>query len=63
MFCGTDITTFELVNLRCKPEKAVGLREQYDEVNSSYYMNKKHWNSISTNGEITKKQIASGLTL
>ena len=56
MFCGTDITTFELVNVKCVPEKAIALREQYDEVNPGYYMNKKHWNSITTNGKITKEQ-------
>jgi predicted DNA-binding protein (MmcQ/YjbR family) len=56
MFCATDIVTFELVNLKCEPEKAISLREQYEEVNPGYYMNKKHWNSIKTNGKITKEQ-------
>lgn len=41
MFCATDITTFELVNVKCEPEKAIQLREQYDEMNLGYYMNKK----------------------
>ena len=56
MFCGTDITTFELVNVKCEPEKAIQLREQYNEVIPGYYMNKKYWNSIRTNGKITKEQ-------
>lgn len=38
MFCATDILTFELVNVKCEPEKAIELREQYDEVTPGYYM-------------------------
>jgi predicted DNA-binding protein (MmcQ/YjbR family) len=56
MFCGTDITTFELVNVKCDPEQAVLLREQYAEVIPGYYMNKKYWNSVKTNGQITDNQ-------
>lgn len=56
MFCATDITTFELVNVKCEPEKAIRLREEFDEVIPGYYMNKKHWNSIKTDGKITSKQ-------
>ena len=56
MFCATDINTYEFVNLKCDPDKAIQLREQYDEVIEGYYMNKKHWNSVKTNGKITDKQ-------
>jgi len=56
MFCGTDITTFELVNVKCDPEQAILLREQYAEVIPGYYMNKKYWNSVKTNGHITDNQ-------
>jgi predicted DNA-binding protein (MmcQ/YjbR family) len=62
MFCATDITTFELVNVKCDPEKAVELREQFEEVNPGYYMNKKHWNSINTNGKITTEQFKNWIT-
>jgi predicted DNA-binding protein (MmcQ/YjbR family) len=56
MFCATDITDFELVNVKCDPEKAILLREEFSEVIPGYYMNKKYWNSIKTNGKITDKQ-------
>ncbi|GAA0876054.1 MmcQ/YjbR family DNA-binding protein [Wandonia haliotis] len=56
MFCATDISTFEFVNVKCEPEKAIQLREQYDDVSPGYYMNKKHWNSIKTKGRINKRQ-------
>ncbi|PKB42165.1 putative DNA-binding protein (MmcQ/YjbR family) [Cellulophaga sp. RHA19] len=35
------------VNLKCNPERAVVLREEYDEVIiPGFHMNKKHWNTI-----------------
>ena len=35
------------VNLKCDPEKAIELREEYpDEIIPGYHMNKKHWNTV-----------------
>lgn len=35
------------VNLKCDPEKAIQLREEYpDQIFPGYHMNKKHWNTI-----------------
>lgn len=34
------------VNLKCRPEYALELREQYEGVNPGYHMNKKHWNTV-----------------
>ena len=33
-------------NVKCDPDKAVELREQYSCVMPGYHMNKKHWNTI-----------------
>ena len=33
-------------NVKCDPDKAVELREQYTCVIPGYHMNKKHWNTI-----------------
>ncbi len=33
-------------NVKCDPEKAIELREQYSSVQPGYHMNKKHWNTI-----------------
>ncbi len=42
-------------NVKCDPEKAVQLREEYpDDILPGYHMNKKHWNTILT-GNISKK--------
>ena len=57
MFCATDITTFDFINVKCDPEEAIGLREMYRDVTPGYYMNKKLWNSIKTKGQITDTQM------
>lgn len=57
MFCATDLSDYELINLKCDPEEAIMLRERYPEVLPGYYMNKKHWNSIKTSGSISNELI------
>lgn len=32
MFCATDLETYELINVKCNPERSILLRKQYDEV-------------------------------
>ncbi len=35
------------VNLKCDPEKAISLREEYDGIiTPGFHMSKKHWNTI-----------------
>lgn len=35
------------VSLKCDPEKALALRDEYpDHIEGAYHMNKKHWNSL-----------------
>lgn len=54
------ITSFEQplsVNLKCDPEKAVELRERYEDVQPGYHMNKKHWNTVNFEGEISVREL------
>ncbi|MFD0795345.1 MmcQ/YjbR family DNA-binding protein [Mucilaginibacter litoreus] len=44
-------------NVKCDPEKAIELREKYTEITPGYHMNKKHWNTVRTDGFLTDKQI------
>ena len=44
-------------NVKCDPEKAVELREQYDCVLPGYHMSKKHWNTIIYNGSAGDKHV------
>lgn len=34
------------VNLKCDPERAIELREEYEDIIPGYHMNKQHWNSV-----------------
>ncbi|MBY0425428.1 MAG: MmcQ/YjbR family DNA-binding protein, partial [Cytophagales bacterium] len=40
-------------NVKCDPEMAVQLREQYDCVTPGWHMNKKHWNTIVADGSVS----------
>lgn len=45
-------------NVKCDPDKAVELREEYPgAVLPGYHMNKKHWNTIVADGTLTNKQM------
>lgn len=45
-------------NVKCDPVKAVELRETFpDTVLPGYHMNKKHWNTIIVDGQLSKKQL------
>jgi len=44
-------------NVKCDPELASELREQYAAVQPGYHMNKKHWNTITVDGSITNKEL------
>lgn len=58
IFLLTSLSEPDTVNLKCDPEKAVELRDQFpDDVFPGYHMNKKHWNTISVTGSLDHNQI------
>ena len=49
MFALTGLDPPELsINLKCAPERAIELREQYPAIKPGWHMNKKHWNTVNT---------------
>jgi predicted DNA-binding protein (MmcQ/YjbR family) len=44
-------------NVKCNPEEAVELREQYSCILPGYHMNKKHWNTIIVDGQLSSGQL------
>lgn len=52
MFALVNLGDNQSLNLKCDPEKAIALREHYDEVLPGYHMNKKLWNTIILDGNI-----------
>jgi predicted DNA-binding protein (MmcQ/YjbR family) len=55
MFALMDVDVFDSLNLKCDPEKAIELRETYQGVQPGYHMNKKHWNTILLNEDVSDK--------
>lgn len=48
---------FKFVNLKCDPEKALGLRASFEAVQPGWHQSKKHWNSVFMNGSLDDNQI------
>ena len=40
-------------NIKCDPEKAIELRERYSAVQPGFHQNKKHWNTVSFNEDVS----------
>lgn len=62
MFCLTGLDRWErgepAINLKCNPEKAIELREEYDgTVIGGYHSNKKHWNTIFINKAMSTSEL------
>lgn len=45
------------LTLKCDPEIAIELREEYPEVMPAWHMNKQHWNSVDVEGSAPEKKI------
>lgn len=45
------------LNLKCDPERAIELRDSFDEVQPGWHMNKKHWNTIQPVESVPSKRL------
>jgi len=57
IFLIANLTPPISINLKCEPEKAIELRERYDEIQPGYHMNKTHWNTIDLSGTLKNNLI------
>jgi len=58
MFAIIPLDETELsITLKCDPEKAIALREEFPVVKPGFHTNKKHWNSIFIDGSVDKNLI------
>jgi len=57
IFALTNVDLFASINLKCDPQLAIKLREEYKSVLPGYHMNKKHWNTILIDGSIPDSKI------
>ena len=44
-------------NLKCDPDRALELRDRYEEVQPGYHMSKKHWNTVDLEGGIPEVEL------
>lgn len=57
IFALLDVEHTESINLKCEPEKVIELRERFISVIPGYHMNKKHWNTIQFNKDLSDQLI------
>ncbi len=57
MFCLISLREPDHCNLKCDPDKAVELRQQYEAVTPGFHMSKTHWNTVSFNLDLNDKEI------
>lgn len=49
-------------NLKCDPERAIELRDRYEDILPGYHMNKKHWNTVTLGGAVPDKLLRELIT-
>lgn len=40
------------ISVKCDPDHAVALRKQYESVAEGYHLNKRHWITVTLNGDV-----------
>jgi len=45
------------VNLKCEPLEADSLRQMFADVTPAYHMNKTHWNTIASGGDVSDEAL------
>lgn len=53
MFALADVESFEFINLKCDPERAIELRETFQGIHPGFHMSKTHWNSVYLNQDVS----------
>jgi predicted DNA-binding protein (MmcQ/YjbR family) len=57
LLMGLDASPLQF-NVKCDPDRAIELREEYPEhILPGYHMNKKHWNTIIVDGTLPVKLV------
>jgi len=57
MFSLTNVDSFASVNLKCDPERAIQLREEFEGIVPGYHMSKTHWNTVTSDGSVSDQLI------
>ena len=57
MFALTNLDGDWSINLKCDPERAIELREEYSAIQPGVHMNKTHWNTLIMDGSLNERLI------
>lgn len=57
MFAIIPLENGDRISLKCDPEKAIELREEWEEIIPAWHMNKKHWNAVIVNGRLSRELV------
>jgi len=49
LFLFTNSASDKTFNVKCEPEKAIALREEFEDVKPGFHMNKQYWNKVCYN--------------
>ncbi len=59
MFVCISLDNPEWIILKCNPDYAIELREEYSDIEGAFHFNKKYWNQIRLMGEVSDTLILS----
>ena len=57
MFALTNLDGDWNLALKCDPDRAIDLREQYSAIRPGYHMSKVHWNTVQMDGSLNDKLV------
>jgi predicted DNA-binding protein (MmcQ/YjbR family) len=57
MFCLVSLSEPDHINIKCDPELAIELREQYSCVTPGWHMNKSMWNTVHFDHTVSDKLV------
>jgi predicted DNA-binding protein (MmcQ/YjbR family) len=57
IFALASMSKNDSVNLKCDPERAIQLREEFTAVQPGFHMNKTHWNTVFFNGDLNDLEL------
>ena len=57
IFLLTGLEHSDRFNVKCDPDLAVNLREEFEEVKPGFHMNKTHWNTVIMSGRLKESQL------
>ncbi len=61
MFAYANMDVFERIAVKCDPDIAIEIRERFEGVEPAWHSNKRHWNDIYVNRDLSEEFICTQL--